>query len=188
MTLARIQVNGAEARLVLPEIHGVTATVSATHARAVSTPPFTGGLYLGQDAVDLLSAGPFLIDHDQKLSLQATAQYTLNRSWWTSTSLRYDSGLVANPSDPAVVARDPDYADQLPYVDLVHSPARVRPRTVTDIAFAYQRWRGERRLWDAQVQLNNAFGTRALYNFQSVFVGTRLVAPRSVAVKLRLYW
>jgi hypothetical protein len=189
VTLARIRVNGAEGRITLPTIRGLTATLSATHSRAVTTPPFTGGIFIGQEAVNLLSAGPFLIDHDQKLSVQTTAHQTLGRNWWASTSVRYDSGLVANPSDPVVVAADPDYSDLLPHVDLDSDPARVRPRTVTDFAVGYRRWgSAERRLWDVQFQLSNVFNSTALYNFQSVFVGTRLVAPRSAAVKVRFYF
>ena len=102
--------------------------------------------------------------------------------------MRYDSGLVANPSNPAKVAADPDFRDLLPYVDLVSYPARVRPHTVTDLVVGYQNWTGDRRRWDAQLQIANLFDATALYNFQSVFVGTRLVAPRSAGVKLRFYW
>jgi len=188
VTLARIRVEGAEARLVLPPVRGLSASVSATHARAVSTPPFTGGLYIGQQAVELLNAGPFLIDHDQKLGLQSNIHYTPHRRWWVSTSIRYDSGLVSNPSDPVKVAADPDHSDLLPYVNLTASTPRVRPRTVTDVAVGYQGWRGDRQAWDVQLHASNIFNVTALYNFQSVFVGTRLITPRMTAVKLRWNW
>ena len=69
ITLAKIRVNGAEARLVLPTVRGFSASLSATHARAISTPPTTGGLFLGQDVLNALNSGPFVIDHDQKLSV-----------------------------------------------------------------------------------------------------------------------
>jgi hypothetical protein len=46
------------------------SSISVTHSHAVSTPPFTGGVFLSQGAVDLLTAGPFVIDHDQKLAVQ----------------------------------------------------------------------------------------------------------------------
>ncbi|HVZ60124.1 MAG TPA: TonB-dependent receptor [Terriglobales bacterium] len=188
VTLASIRVNGVEARLTLPSIHKVTATLSATHARAVSTPPFTGGLYIGQDAVSLLSAGPFIIDHDQKLSLQSNVNYAVSRRWWANTSVRYDSGLVANPSDPRQVAADPDYSDLLPLVKLVGTPARVGPRTITGVSAGYQHWREDRRTWSCQFQVNNVFNSAALYNFQSVFVGTRVVAPRAFSVKFQRDW
>ena len=146
ISLARIRVNGAEARLQMLAWHGFTGSLSFTHARAVSTPPFTGGLFLGDEAVAALSQGPFLIDHDQKLSLHGNLQYAHPSGWWASWTSRHDSGLVANPSDPAQVAADPDYADLLPYVDLTAKTARVLPRTIHDLAAGYRHGDGGRAL------------------------------------------
>lgn len=184
-TLSRIEVTGAEARVTILPRKGLSGSVSATTGRAISSPPFTGGLFLGQDAVDLLSAGPFAIDHDQRLGVQALLTVDPDGPWWLSGSVRYDSGLVANPSDPATVAADPDFSDLLPYVNLGSNPARVRPRTIADLAAGIdiKDARG-RRTWSAQLQVTNVTNRIALYNFQSVFVGTRLVAPRSVSVRV----
>jgi len=188
-SLARSRVNGAEARLLLFPGKRFSATVSATHYHVVVTPPFTGGLFLGAAAIDALSAGPFVIDHDQRLGLASNAVYNLTRRLWTSATIRHDSGLVSNPSDPAAVAADPDYADQLPYVNLASSPARVRPRTITDWALGYTRKTGDgRRSWETVLTLNNVTNATALYNFQSIFVGTRVVAPRSASLRVRLYF
>ena len=157
-------------------------------SRAISTPPFTGGLFIGQDAVDLLSAGPFRIDHDQKLSLHGTAHYDVANGFWLGVSARHDSGLVSNPSDPVEVASDPDFADLLPYVDLESDVPRVRPRTIVDFAAGYDARAAGRRTWSMQVQVTNLTDRTALYNFQSVFVGTRLVQPRTFAVRLKRYF
>jgi hypothetical protein len=181
-SLAALTARGAEVRLNVPTVHGVSGTVSVTAAKAVSTPPFTGGLFLGQDAVDLLSSGPFAIDHDQRLSLHATAQYQVNSALWVSGSVRHDSGLVSNPSDPAEVAADPDFAALLPYVNLTAAVPRVRPRTISDVAVGYDLRQAGRRVWSLRAQVTNLTDRVALYNFQSVFVGTRLVAPRTLAV------
>ena len=184
-TLSRIEVTGAEARVTVLARKGLSGSLSATTGRAISSPPFTGGLFLGQDAVDLLSAGPFAIDHDQRLGIQG--QLTLDPSgpWWTSGTVRYDSGLVSNPSDPAEVAADPDFFDLLPYVDLTAEVPRVRPRTIVDVAAGLdlKDARG-RKTWTAQLQVTNLTNRTALYNFQSVFVGTRLVAPRTLSVRV----
>ena len=187
-TLAAIDVRGAEARLVIPERRGVSGTLSVTTGRAISTPPFTGGLFLGQDAIDLLSAGPFAIDHDQRLSMHGTAQWRGEAGWWVGSSLRYDSGLVSNPSDPAEVANDPDFADLLPYVDLTADVPRVRPRAILDLVTGVDLRRQGRRVWTLQLQATNLTNRVALYNFQSVFVGTRLVQPRTFAVRLRRFF
>jgi hypothetical protein len=188
-TLAALRVTGAEARVALREHRGVSGSVSLTTGRALATPPFTGGLFLGQDAVDLLTEGPFLIDHDQRLSVHVVGHYDVPGPFWLSGSVRYDSGLVANPSDPAEVAADPDYADLLPYVKLGADPARVRPRTVADLAAGWDaRTAAGRRTWSLQLQVTNVTNRTALYNFQSVFVGTRLVQPRTVAVRVKRHF
>lgn len=183
-SLNRIEVTGAEARVTVLPRKGLSGSFSATTGKAISTPPFTGGLFLGQDAVDLLSSGPFAIDHDQRLSMQGLITVDPDGPWWASSSVRYDSGLVCNPSDPRVVANDPDYFDLLPYVDLSSATPRVRPRTIIDVAAGadFKDARG-RRTWSAQLQVTNLANRTALYNFQSVFVGTRLVAPRSLSIR-----
>lgn len=184
-TLARLRVTGAEARVTMLPRRGVSGSFSATTGRAISTPPFTGGLFLGQDAVNLLSAGPFAIDHDQRLSLQGLLTVDPPGPLWLSGSVRHDSGLVANPSDPSEVAADPDFSDLLPYVNLTASTPRVRPRTIIDLAAGVDVARSNgRRTWSLQTQITNLTNRTALYNFQSVFVGTRLVQPRTVSVRI----
>jgi hypothetical protein len=183
-SLKAIRAEGFEVRLSMPTYRGLSGTVSATMARAVSTPPFTGGLFLGQDAVDLLSAGPFRIDHDQRASLHGTVQYTGPHGVWLGGSVRYDSGLVSNPSDPVEVAADPDFHDLLPYVNLTADVPRVRPRTIADLAVGWDGRRAGKRTWSTQVQVTNLTNRTALYNFQSVFVGTRLVQPRTVSARV----
>jgi hypothetical protein len=103
-------------------------------------------------------------------------------------SARYDSGLVSNPSDPAEVAADPDFADLLPYVNLDTDLPRVRPRTIVDVNAGYDIRSAGRRDWSLQVQITNLTNRVALYNFQSVFVGTRLVQPRTFAIRLKRYF
>jgi hypothetical protein len=186
-SLARANVNGAEMKLTAPAIAHFAGWVSLTHYHAVVTPPFTGGLFLGSNAIQALSAGPFVIDHDQKLGMQTVVQYGPRRGVWTSWSIRYDSGLVSNRSDPAEVARDPDYADLLPYVNLSSDPPRVRPRVLIDASVGIEN-RRDRKRWEIVAQVTNIANVTALYNFQSTFVGTRLVQPRSASLRTRWFW
>lgn len=184
-TLRSIRVTGAEFRLSMLPRHGVTGSLSATTGKAISSPPFTGGLFLGQDAVDLLSSGPFAIDHDQRLGVHGMVSWDAPGPWWLGGSVRYDSGLVSNPSDPTLVAVDSDFADLLPYVNLEASIPRVRPRTIVDLGGGLDlRSTQGTRVWSLQLQVTNLTNRIALYNFQSVFVGTRLVQPRTVSLQL----
>ncbi|MBM3802735.1 MAG: TonB-dependent receptor [Acidimicrobiia bacterium] len=186
--LDRARVKGAEMRASVVPYGGFSGSISLTHYSAVVTPPFTGGLFLGSTAIDLLTAGPFIIDHDQKLGVHGMIQYNWTQNLWTSGSIRYDSGLVSNPSDPSVVAQDPDFNDLLPFVNLAANPARVRPRTVVDMAFGYDRRNDKKQGWSLQLDITNVTNKTALYNFQSIFVGTRLVQPRTVGAKIRWHW
>ncbi len=188
ITLAQSRTNGAEARLSILPMRGLSGSLSFTHIRTIVTPPFSGGLFQGSDPVAVFGTQPFVIDHDQPVSLHGLVHYAITRRVWVSTAARYDSGLVSNPSDPAEVAADPDFRDLLPYVNLTGDPARVRPRTITDVAVGIDGYRGDKRRWDLLLQCSNIFDRTALYNFQSIFVGTRLVAPRAVSVKLRWHF
>jgi hypothetical protein len=187
-SLARSRVNGSEGRFHFLPAGGLSGSLSFTHYRVIVTPPFTGGLFLGSAAIDSLSAGPFISDHDQVLGVNALVNYSWKDRWWTTFNIRYDSGLVSNPSDPNQVVTDPDYADLLPYVDLAGDPTRVRPRTIADFSAGYSHYRDDRKRWEISVAVTNLGDTVALYNFQSVFVGTRLVQPRTAGVKFRVFW
>jgi hypothetical protein len=70
-------------------------------------------------------------------------------------------------------------------VDLTANVPRVRPRTIVDRATGYDLRSAGRRTWSMQVQITNLMNRTALYNFQSVFVGTRLVQPRTFAVRIK---
>jgi outer membrane receptor for ferrienterochelin and colicin len=187
ITLAGIRVNGAEARWELKQWRGFSSSLSLTHSRAISTPPFTGGLYIGNGAIEALSAGPFVIDHDQKLGAHLVMNYRAQAGWFVNGAVRHDSGLVVNPSDPEEVAADPDYADLLPYVKLGVTPSRARPRTISDAVVGYRRSRDGSPRWEAALQVTNLTDQTAVYNFQSAFVGTRVVQPRTFGVRWR-YW
>lgn len=188
ITLQSIRINGLEGRLNVAPMRGVSGSLSVTHSRAISTPPFSGGLFLGNDAIELLSEGPFRIDHDQPLSIAGLLTWTSRRGLFSTLAVRHDYGLVANPSDPDVVASDPDFFDLLPYVKLNQTPARVTPRTLTDVVVGYERYRGDRKAWELAGQVSNLTNQTALYNFQSVFVGTRVVQPRTVGVRFRIFF
>ena len=188
LQLLAIRVNSVESRLVMVPWRGLSGSLAATHARAISTPPFVGGLYIGSGNVTLLNEGPFVIDHDQKLSTQGVMRYSHRSGLHSTVSARHDSGLVSGAADPDVVKQDPDYFDLLPYVDLLGNPPRTRPRTIVDIVLGYERKQNDRKVWDVNLQVSNLGNQTAVYNFQSAFVGTRVVQPRTVGARLRFFF
>ena len=63
--------HGWDARIDLAETHGLRGFLPLGHTRALYVPPPVGGLFLDVEAIDAITGGPFLIDHDQKLQAQA---------------------------------------------------------------------------------------------------------------------
>jgi hypothetical protein len=182
-------VTGAEARVALRERRGVSGSVSLTTGRAIATPPFTGGLFLGQDAVDLLTAGPFPIDHDQRLSVHGVGQYDPPGPFWAERVGAVRQRPRGQPVRPGEVAADPDYADLLPYVNLdADDPTRAAAHDRGPVGRVGRTTATGRRTWSLQLQVTNLTNRTALYNFQSVFVGTRLVQPRTVAVRVKRHF
>jgi hypothetical protein len=155
--------------------------VSAGHVHAIYDPPPQGGLFLDQEAIDSITGAPFLIDHDQKLQIQASLYYDLLKTGlWFGANVRYDSGLVTDAS-PEDLLQDPDNAFAAPYVNVNSGteldPNRVKPRTVCDFQVGYDLSKVNIPL-QLQFMILNAFATKGVYNILSVFGGTHVIPPR----------
>ncbi len=180
------RLHGWDLRLDLVAGGGWRGFLSAGHTRAVYAAPPSGGLFLDTEALEMLTGGPFLIDHDQDLSLQATVTRDLGATgFWLGANVRYDSGLVTD-ADPAELAGDPDNAFAIPFIR-VHTggwtnPNRVAPRTVWDLSLGYDP--DPARPFGFQVDVLNLLDERGLYNVLSVFGGTHVIPPRTLAARV----
>jgi Carboxypeptidase regulatory-like domain/TonB-dependent Receptor Plug Domain len=177
--------NGWNVRLDGGPVHGLRGYLSVGHVHALYDPPFVGGLFLDAEALDSLSAGPFLIDHDQDLQEQLGLFWDVPGSgFWLGATQRYDSGLVADAGTPADVLSSPDTAYAEPYLRFGSDPQRIEPRTVWSFSAGARLERYHVPL-EVQVDLLNAFDEQGLYNFQSVFGGTHVIPPRTIAARIR---
>lgn len=179
---------GWDIRLDLAQTHGFQGFLSLGHTHAIYVPPNVGGLFLDQAAVETITAGPFLIDHDQKLQAQMGVLYDIGKSgFWVGSSLRYDSGLVCDVG-PADIASDPNNSWAVPYI-VVHSgtgldPNRIAARMVANFSVGVDLSQHGIPL-SIQADLLNAFNKQGVYNIESVFGGTHVIPPRIFAVHLR---
>lgn len=105
---SKSKIHGVSARVNLSNWNGFSAFFTAGHTVAEFFPPETGGLFFNSN----LPAGPFLIDHDQKLQTTTQIQYSFDRfkrfhkfGPFVAFTWKYDSGLVAGSV--------PDYATAL---------------------------------------------------------------------------
>src|SRR5262249_25112355 len=71
--------SGGSARLDFGPAAGVRGYLSGGPVRAIYAPPFVGGLFLDVGALDTLTSGPFVIDHDQDLQEQLGLYWDIPR-------------------------------------------------------------------------------------------------------------
>jgi hypothetical protein len=183
------RLHGWDVRLDLAATHGLRGFLSLGHTRAIYVAPPVGGLFLDAGALEDLAGGPFLIDHDQNLQLQSGITYDVDKTgFWVGTGVRYDSGLVTD-ADPADLVGDPNNSFAIPFIR-VHSgawndPNRVASRTVWDFSFGYES-KNPRLPIGVQIDVLNAFDVKGVYNILSVFGGTHVIPPRTIAG--RIHW
>ncbi len=180
---ARGRFHGMDLRVDLVPVNGWSGYLSAGTVRTVFYGPTVGGL----DAASSSETGPYLIDHDEKLTLQLGIRYE-KQGFYGQAIGRYDSGLIAG--DPASVAGNPDYDFGVPYVrreqdSLVGQVYRIRPRTVWNFSLGQEIPLGAKRSLQVGLDLLNAFDEKGLYNFLSVFGGTHVIPPRTLAARLK---
>jgi hypothetical protein len=181
------KLHGWNVRLDLAPIGGVSGYASVGHVHAVYNPPLAGGLFLDTGALDAVTGGPFLIDHDQNLQIQGGLNYAFGKSGvWVAASGRYDSGLVTGADE--TIVDDPDNSFALPFIRLGNGtdldPNRIAPRTVWNFSAGADLARFGVPI-SVQVDVLNAFDKVALYNVLSTFGGTHVIPPRTIAGRIR---
>ena len=177
--------DGWDLRLDLAPTWGFRGFLSLGHVHVIYVPPPAGGLFLDSGAIDDITGGPFLIDHDQKLQLQTGLFYDVGTTGiWLGTNVRYDSGLVSGAA-PEDLVGDPDNEFAIPYINTDHAgtgldPYRIKPRTVVDFSLGADLTRYHVPV-TVQLMVLNATDVKGLYNILSTFGGTHVIPPRRFA-------
>jgi len=183
---AKGRFHGMDLRIDVIPVNGWSGYLSAGTVRTIFYDPTVGGLDAATTARDTL---PYLIDHDQKLTMQLGVRYE-HQGFYGQVVGRYDSGLVAGDPTAPGVAGNPDYSFGIPYVHEVHDSLagdywRVNPRTVWNLSLGQAFKLAERRSLLTEMDLLNVFDEKGIYNFLSTFGGTHVIPPRTLAARLK---
>ncbi|HEX3554922.1 MAG TPA: TonB-dependent receptor [Thermoanaerobaculia bacterium] len=177
--------NGWNARLDGGPWNGLRGYLSVGHIHALYINPFVGGLFLDTGALDTLAGGSFLIDHDQDLQEQLGVFWDIPRTgFWLGVTQRYDSGLVTDAGTREDVLSSPDTAYAAPFIRFDEDPQRIRPRTLWNASLGARLQKYGLPL-EVQLDVLNLADKKGLYNFQSVFGGTHVIPPRTIAGRIR---
>jgi hypothetical protein len=182
-TVARGRAAGVDVRLELPRRRGLSAFLSYTNSRVVQWGPVTGGLFLEENAAEIVDGTRFTPDHDQRNIGAFGATYN-HPDWgfWLSLDGRYESGTPLEIDDgngAQLLAR--------PGSDLIDiERGRVRPRQVYDVVSDIRLLRRTQAEFALRAALMNVAGKRFAYNFGNPFSGTHFGLGRAFQIGLQV--
>jgi hypothetical protein len=183
VALATATVNGVDIKLDVPATRRVSGSIAYSWMRGFEQLPVTGGLFLDDDAPELLtSAETFPMTQDQRHTLRARASYRVSDPVWVTMASAYGSGLpfeFTGDRDEAEAQYGERIADRVNF-----DAGRVRPRLSFDLSAGARLTRTAPRL-RLQVDVRNITNRLDVINFAGLFSGTALAPPRSLAVRLR---
>ena len=189
IAIASGRVTGEEIRIESTDIKGFHGSASWANSHAYGVTPITGGLFLGEDPLELQTSGvKFSADHDQRNSVQFQFGYSHRPTGFYATfGGRYDSG-VPTDVEPGTTLADfiTEGFDPRLYGEVDFQRGRVRPRTVFDLSIGADLRQKERVAINVQFDVQNLTNELFLYNFQSVFSGTHVGSPRLFSGRLSL--
>jgi outer membrane cobalamin receptor len=182
-TFYRATIDGFELKLDVPRRGPVSASLSYSLMRGVGELPLTGGLFLEDDAADLLdSHESFAVTQDQRHTLQGRVMYDVSRRGWIAAGIGYGSGLpfeyTGTPAE-ALEQYGPRIVDRVDFDE-----GRVRSRLSVDASAGINLGAPSRGI-AIQFDVRNLTNRFDVINFAGLFSGTALAPPRTVAVRVR---
>jgi outer membrane cobalamin receptor len=183
ISFALANVYGIETKLEVPRWGPFSGFLSYANMRGNGYLPVTGGLFLGNDAVQP-SVGLFPISQDQRNTVRARVHYDMNTRVWLAAGATYDSGIPTEFSgsyEDALAEYGREIVDRVNF-----SNGRVRPSFSLNASLGVQILRGEKFPLRFQIDGTNLTDRLNLFDFAGLFSGTAIAPPRSVQARLQL--
>ena len=185
ITFSKANIYGVEVKLDVPRWGPFSGYVSWSNMRGNGYFPVTGGLFLGDDAAQAISAtsGVFPVSQDQRNTLRARYRYQIAPRVWAAIGGTYDSGLpvdfIGSYADAAA-----EYGQNI--VNRVNfSDYRARPGFTLNLSAGVLLRKREKGSLRFQADVLNATNQLNVLDFAGLFSGTALAAPRSVDGRLQ---
>ena len=184
---ANAHVTGEEVRLAVPAWGRFSGFLSYSNQSGLGQGPFTGGLFLGNDAANsLTNVGKFAVSQDQRNTLRTRVRIQAERRVWFALAAQYGSGLPAdlgdNPDPASLVAQfGTNVVSRVNF-----ARGRVGPNFSLDLGGGAELYRKELKTIQVQFQATNLTDRLNVINFASLFSGTAVGPPRSFSARLRM--
>ncbi|MBM3773702.1 MAG: TonB-dependent receptor [Acidobacteria bacterium] len=186
ISFERASIHGFEAKLEAPRLGRWSGYASWSNLVGTGHLPVTGGLFLEEEAAELLSSrASFPISQDQRNTWQTRWRFEAHPRLWLAAGAWYASGLPVELGDFREDELQGLFGPRVPgQVDFARG--KVKPSHSLDLSLGATIWEQEqRRSIVLQADLLNATNRLNVINFAGLFSGTAIGAPRSFSLRLR---
>jgi Carboxypeptidase regulatory-like domain len=179
-------IEGVEAKLELPRWGRFSGFLTYANQIGVGQGPITGGLFIGAQAIaDVPDNSRFPVSQDQRNTGRARLRFQANKRLWLAADGSFGSGLPVEldtgDSNPGFLLAQ--YGPRvLGRVDFARG--RVRPSYSLDASTGIDLYRKDTKTVTFEAQGSNLTNHLNVINFASLFSGTAIAIPRSVAVQM----
>ena len=186
ITFNRAAIHGFESKIEIRSLGPLSGYISYSNMVGVGQLPVAGGLFLGDNARDLLErTGSFPISQDQRNTFRSQLRFQPRPRVWGAFGASYNSGLpfeIEGPSSKGFL--EEQYGSRI--LDRVNfSRGRIRPSSSLDLSGGGELLHSEKMKIHLQVDVFNIANRLNLINFAGVFSGTALDMPRSFTLRLK---
>jgi hypothetical protein len=187
IAFAKARILGEEVRLAVLQWSRFSGYVSYANQSGIGQGPITGGLFLGHDVINALTdTSKFAVTQDQRNTLRGRVRFQAQKHVWLAMGAQYGSGLPADLGSGPVDTNSLLLQFGAAIVSRVNlQRGRVRPNFSLDAAAGAEIFRKERRSAVIQIQAANLADRLNVINFESLFSGTAVAAPRSVSARVK---
>src|SRR5215469_11885894 len=182
-------VNGAEAKLDLPERKNFSGFVSYSYELGNTWNPVTGGLFLGANA-QIPTTGFFPISQDQRNTVRGRLRYQIAPRLWIAGGVQFDSGLPFQfQCDPSLalsqcVANEVQTYGQQVVNRVNFVQGRIYPTSQLNASAGANVYTSERLNMRFQIDAQNLTNVVDVIDFGGLFSGNAIGPSRSVMMRL----
>ena len=176
---------GVEGKLELPKWRRLSGFASYSYQVGNAWFPVTGGLFLGEEAINAESrlSGHAPDSQDQRNTVRLRGHYQLASRLWLAAGAEYGSGLPFDCSDLCQRALA-DYGQ--PVLNRVNfARYRVRPSLAVDVSAGGDVYKSDHFSTRLQADVTNLNNRLNVLDFGGLFSGNAIAPPRSYSLRLQ---
>jgi hypothetical protein len=175
---------GAEGKIEVPHWKRLSGFLSYSYMVGNAWFPVTGGLFLGDDAVNATTqlTGHFPDSQDQRNTARLHVRYQLTSRLSLGSSTEYGSGLpfeFTGTFDQALAEYGPAVVDRINL-----NNGRIKPTLSVDVSASADLYKKEKRSLRLQGDVENLNNRLNVIDFGGLFSGNAIGPPRSYFLRL----